>query len=268
MSRVRLGRALLVVAAAVAVVVLSSSANAAAPIKQGGDPKDPQGPVAGEVQPTPEEDAASAVMKWIAENPRPDAGSVRILADHKTVEVYWKGDPPADLQQIVAAQPVPMTIRKATYSRDELVAAARSLVRANKGVVTSAGPNTDLSAVGVSFSSSAPQTALAAVRAQSAVPVESRGVLDLKATSGRGAHPLRPYVRSTEAPQLLRDAAMSTRFTAAVCCTSPARTIPAPPVPTSRPDHITMSPRHGTVARAIGMATTAATTWDSRTPRR
>lgn len=61
--------------------------------------------MAGEFQPTPEEDAASAVMQWLAENPRPNAGSVRTLADHKTVVVYWKGDPPADLQQIVAAQP-------------------------------------------------------------------------------------------------------------------------------------------------------------------
>lgn len=53
-------------------------------------------------------------------------------------------------------------------------------MKANKGVVTSAGPNTDFSAVGVTLSSKAPQTALAAVRAQSEVPVESRGVLDIK----------------------------------------------------------------------------------------
>lgn len=148
-------------------------------------PKDPQGPVAGEFQPTPEEDAASAVMRWLVENPSPDAGKVRILDDHKTVVVYWKGDPPADLQQIVAAQPVPVTIRKATYSRDELVAAAKALMDANKGVITAAGPNHDLSAVWITLSSKAPQTALEAVRTQSAVPVESGGVLDI--TYGRRA---------------------------------------------------------------------------------
>ena len=142
-------------------------------------PKDPEGPVLGEVQPTPEDEAAQAVMEWLTENPDTNAGSVRILADHKTVVVYWKGDPPAELQQVVASQPVPVAIRQAIYSRDELVAAARSLMDANRGVISSAGPNHDFSGVGITLSSKAPQTALAAVRAQSAVPIEFRGVLDI-----------------------------------------------------------------------------------------
>jgi hypothetical protein len=146
---------------------------------------DPQGPVPGEVQPTPEEDVAQAVMQWLDENPRPNAGSVRILDDHKTVVVYWKGDPPADLQQFVAGQPVPVTIRKAAYSRAELVAAARSLMEANRGVLSSAGPNHDFSGVGITLSSKAPPAALAAVRAQSAVPIEFRGVLDIRNAAGR-----------------------------------------------------------------------------------
>jgi hypothetical protein len=146
-------------------------------------PKDPEGPVPGEVQPTPEEDAAQAVMEWLTENPDTNAGSVRILDDHKTVVVYWKGDPPTGLQQSAASQPVPVTIRQAIYSRAELVAAAKSLMAANKGVLTSAGPNHDFSGVGITLSSKAPPTALAAVRAQSAVPIEFRGVLDI--TYGR-----------------------------------------------------------------------------------
>ena len=146
-------------------------------------PRDPEGPVPGEVQPTPEEDAAQAVMQWLTENPDTNAGSVRILDDHKTVVVYWKGDPPTDLQQFVASQPVPVAIRKAIYSRAELVAAARSLMAANKGVLTSAAPSHDFSGVAITLSSKAPQTALAAVRAQSAVPIEFRGVLDI--THGR-----------------------------------------------------------------------------------
>ena len=146
-------------------------------------PRDPEGPVPGEVQPTPEEDAADAVMRWLTENPDTNAGSVRILDDHKTVVVYWKGDPPADLQQVAASQPVPVTIRQAIYSSAELVAIARSLMDANKGVMSSAGPNTDFSAVGITLWSKAPQTALAAVQAQSPVPIEFRGVLDI--TYGR-----------------------------------------------------------------------------------
>ena len=148
-------------------------------------PRDPEGLVPGEVQPTPEEDAAQAVMQWLTENPDTNAGSVRILDDHKTVVVYWKGDPPAELQEFVASQPVPVTIRKATYSRAELVAAAKSLMAANKGVITAAAPNHDFSGVWITLSSKAPSTALAAVRAQSAVPIESGGVLDITYGAGR-----------------------------------------------------------------------------------
>ncbi len=148
-------------------------------------PRDPEGLVPGEVQPTAEEDAADAVMRWLTENPDTNAGKVRILDDHKTVVVYWKGDPPAELQQIAASQPVPVTIREAIYSRAELVAAARSLMEANKGVMTSAGPSHDFSGVWITLSSKAPQTALAAVRAQSPVPIEFGGVLDITYGTGR-----------------------------------------------------------------------------------
>ncbi|MFC5264663.1 hypothetical protein ACFPJ1_21335 [Kribbella qitaiheensis] len=143
------------------------------------------GPVPGQVQPTPEEDAAQALMQWLAENPKPNAGSVSVLDDHKTVVVYWKGDPPADLQQFAASQPVPVTIRKATYSRAELLAVAKSLMDANPGVVSSAGPSGDFSGVGITLNSKAPQTALAAVRAQSAVPIEFRGVRDTRSAASR-----------------------------------------------------------------------------------
>ena len=150
-------------------------------------PRDPEGLVPGEVQPTAEDDAAQAVMQWLTENPDTNAGSVRILDDHKTVVVYWKGDPPAELQEFVASQPVPVAIRQAIYSRAELVAAARSLMAANKGVISSAGPSHDFSAVGITLSSKALATALAAVRAQSAVPIEFRGVRDITYGPGRAS---------------------------------------------------------------------------------
>ena len=148
-------------------------------------PRDPEGPVPGEVQPTAEDDAAQAVMQWLTENPDTNAGSVRIFDDHKTVVVYWKGDPPAELQQVAASQPVPVAIRQAIYSSAELVAAARSLMAVNKGGISSAGPSHDFSAVGFTLSSKAPETALAAVRAQSAVPIEFRGVRDITYGPGR-----------------------------------------------------------------------------------
>lgn len=74
---------------------------------------------------------------------------------------------------------MPVTIREATYSRVELVTAARSLIDANKGVMTSAGPNHDFSAVAITLSSKAPETATASVKAQSPVPIEFRGVPDI-----------------------------------------------------------------------------------------
>ena len=80
---------------------------------------------------------------------------------------------------------MPVAIRRATYSRAELVAAARSLMAANKGVITAAAPNHDFSGVWITLSSKAPQTALAALRTQSAVPVESGGVLDITYGPGR-----------------------------------------------------------------------------------
>ena len=163
---------------------MSDSDASSHPEAGGKVPRDPEGLVPGEVQPTAEEDAADAVMRWLTENPDTNAGSVRILDDHKTVVVYWKGDPPADLQQVAASQPVPVAIRQAIYSRAELVAAARSLMESNKGVISSAGPSHDFSGVGITLWSKAPQTALAAVRAQSPVPIEFRGVLDI--TYGRG----------------------------------------------------------------------------------
>jgi hypothetical protein len=149
-------------------------------------PKDPEGPVPGEIQPTPEDEVAQAVMQWLTENPNTNAGSVRILDDHKTVVVYWKGDPPAELQQFAASQPVPVTIREAIYSRAELVAAARSLMGASRGVLSSAGPNHDFSGVAITLWSKAPETALAAVRAQSPVPIEFRGTLDIRRTGRHG----------------------------------------------------------------------------------
>ncbi|GAA3600981.1 hypothetical protein GCM10022235_86170 [Kribbella ginsengisoli] len=140
--------------------------------------------MAGEILPTPADEAAQAVMGWLVEHPSTDAGTVRILRDRETVVVYWKGAPPAELKQVVASQVVPVAIRNAVYSRTELVAAAWALMRANRGVVNSAGPNSDFTAVGFTIRPDAPESAVEAVRAGSAVPVEFRGVEDIRNAGG------------------------------------------------------------------------------------
>jgi hypothetical protein len=192
-------------------------------------------------------------MQWLDDHPRPNAGTVSITADHKNVVVYWKGDPPADLQQFVSGLPIPVAIRKAAYSRAELVAVAVSLVEANHGVVTSAGPNDDFSGVGVSFSSKALPIALAAVRAQTAVPVESRGIQDIQQVSGRATNNIQtvcPFpARCGDGTPFCGGGLMHHYGTEGGVCSIGA---------TSMPDLITTSPRHGIAARAIGTATTAA----------
>ncbi|MFG1819832.1 hypothetical protein ACGFIF_39170 [Kribbella sp. NPDC049174] len=126
-------------------------------------------------------------MQWLDENPDVNAGKVRILEDHKTVVVYWKGDPPAGLLDFVTSLPVPVSVRKATYSKAELMAAARVLKRDNPGVVSGAGPNRDYSAVRITLSKKvpAPETMLAALRARGLVPIEFGGVEEVVSLDGR-----------------------------------------------------------------------------------
>ncbi|MGW6197001.1 hypothetical protein ACWF0M_12715 [Kribbella sp. NPDC055110] len=171
---------MLIFAAAIAAVVLASTANATGPISQGGDPKDPSGPISGELLPTPEETTAQALMQWLSLNPNTSVGGVRILDDHKTVVVYWKGSPPPALQDFASTLPVPVTSRGAAYSKDELVAAGHEVMRENPEV-TSAAPSRDYSGVTITLSSktAAPATTLTTIRAQSAVPIVLRGIEDI-----------------------------------------------------------------------------------------
>jgi hypothetical protein len=140
-------------------------------------------------EPTPEEEVAQALMQWLTDNPNPNAGTVCLRDDRKTVVIYWKGDPPADLQRLATSQPIPVAIRQATYSKVELVTVARWLIGNHRGVISSAGPSNDFSGVGITLSSKAPQTALAAVIAQSPVPIEFRGVMDIRSGPGRPSSP-------------------------------------------------------------------------------
>lgn len=189
MSGVRAQRALLIVAAVIAAVVCASTATAAGPIRLGGDPRDPTGPVKGEVLPTPVETAAQALMALLEENPSASRGGVAVAEDRKSVVVYWKGDPPASVKSFAAGQPVPVVFRGAAYSQAELMAAAWSLLEENKGVVTSAGPSSDYSGVAIGLSSKvpAPEAAVAALKAHAAVPIEFIGIEDIKPLASRNA---------------------------------------------------------------------------------
>jgi hypothetical protein len=143
------------------------------------DPNAPEAQISTDFPlPTQAETAAQALSAWIAENPSADMGGLRVLRDHQTVVVYWKGTAPADLRSLAARQPVPVTFRVAAYSREELMPVAKSLVSNNRDIVDSAGPSSDYCGVGVRLKSTAPSTALAEMRAASSVPIVFEGFGD------------------------------------------------------------------------------------------
>jgi hypothetical protein len=177
MSRAKSPIALLVSAIAVAAIVCSATANAAAPVKQGGDPKDPTGPFPAESIPTAAETAGHALAEWIADHPDDQAsGGVRVLKDRKTVLVYWKGSVPAALQALAASQPVPITFQQAAYSRAELTAAVKAAMKSPD--VSAAGSEPDYSGISVVVSAKAPANAFAQVKAASSIPTTLRWIGD------------------------------------------------------------------------------------------
>jgi hypothetical protein len=130
--------------------------------------------------PNPIYEAGRALSAWIADHPGdPAAGGVRILKDHNTVLVYWKGTVPPGLQSLAARQPVPVTFQPAAYSSAELAAAVHA-VMVNNPDVASAGFLSDYSGIKVTLSSKAPPNALAAVKASSTIPIVLRGIGDPK----------------------------------------------------------------------------------------
>ncbi|MER7244639.1 hypothetical protein [Kribbella sp. NPDC000426] len=122
--------------------------------------------------PTPSELTADALSDWIAKNPDPDVGGVRILPDLKTVMVYWKGAPPAGLRNLAVTLPMPVTFQASPYSLADLDPIARKVLADNRDVVSSTGPSHDYSGVSVTLWSTAPLNAtIARLNKEASVPI-------------------------------------------------------------------------------------------------
>ncbi|WP_432889713.1 hypothetical protein ACQPYH_11030 [Kribbella sp. CA-245084] len=136
------------------------------------DPKAISGSVPAELMPTPTSTAARSLRDWIAENPNANVGGVAILRDREAVAVYWKGTPPAELQSLAAAQPVPVIFHATRYSLADLDPVARQVLADHRDVVSSTGPNHDYSGISVSLWSTAPvDTTMTNLNAESDIPI-------------------------------------------------------------------------------------------------
>ena len=129
---------------------------------------------------SPNESIASALMRYLDANPSPNAGDVRI--EQGGVVVLWKGEVPAGVRAVASADAsVAVRFVDIPYSREELIAEARSVAERNGQTVASVGPNDSYSGLVVQ------QTVSAGARRTppptSAVPIEVIGVAAVKAAS-------------------------------------------------------------------------------------
>jgi hypothetical protein len=168
---------LLFTAATAAAVLCASTATATGPIRVG-EPNPQQSSIPAEFLPTAAETAAMSLSDWIEEHPTvAGAGGVAISDDLATVNVYWKGTVPPDLQSLAKTQPAPVAFRSAAYSNDELSATSQMLVDSFPSVVTSAGPSQDWSGVVVTLKPNAPASAMTTLStAAGGTPITSLGV--------------------------------------------------------------------------------------------
>ncbi|TWP54009.1 hypothetical protein FKR81_00070 [Lentzea tibetensis] len=122
-------------------------------------------------------------------------GLSAIMVDANGVDVYWKGELPADLlaQLTQAVGSVPLRVRPARYSRSELVAAHNTMVRAivadPTGLVNAVGIKPDGTALNVYVRAGAlvDPSALPAVGvAVSAVPLAGRASARADGSLARG----------------------------------------------------------------------------------
>ncbi|MFI5696472.1 hypothetical protein ACIA58_31745 [Kribbella sp. NPDC051586] len=124
-------------------------------------------------------EAADVLGTWIADHPNDAAaGGVRILPDHKTIAVYWKGSAPAALQTLAASLAVPVTFKVAAYSRAELLAAAQAFASANLDTIGAVGRAPDFSGLSVLISAKAPPGTFTQLKAKSGIPLILRGTGD------------------------------------------------------------------------------------------
>ncbi|WP_433020016.1 hypothetical protein [Kribbella sp. CA-294648] len=162
---------------AVAVgVVCASTSNAAGPVVQGGDPKDPAPPTSsGFPQQTPVQKAVQELTNWTWQHPASGMASVGPGEDGKSVVVHWKGTYPSGLKALAASQPVPVMFRPAAYSGPELSDLGKSLLDSDPNLAaTWATPG--YSGLTIRLKPNASSTALSSLRARTTVPITSAGV--------------------------------------------------------------------------------------------
>ncbi|MCU7724906.1 S1 family peptidase [Actinoplanes sp. KI2] len=94
---------------------------------------------------TDAEVTADNLTEWLDTHPESGLGGVSVVGG--AVTLAWKGDPPADVLQLLATEPVttPVTVAPAAYSAAELDAQAIQVADANPDTVASVGPRDDFS---------------------------------------------------------------------------------------------------------------------------
>jgi hypothetical protein len=128
--------------------------------------------------PTPAGITADRLLQWIRDHADLDIATIALTKDRMTVEVIWKGTPPAELQRLAAAQPVPVTFHTATYIASELLPVSYALVNNNQGVVSSAGENRHRTGITVNLYPNVPIDVLSTLQTQTDVPISFAGFAD------------------------------------------------------------------------------------------
>jgi hypothetical protein len=123
-------------------------------------------------------DAIGTQIVLVSPNGTGYAG-IAVDVEQNAVDLYWHGELPAEVREIVASAPV--RVHSAAYAEADLVAQAQRV--AQLPGVTQTGPKVDGSGLIVKVSSTAPRSTLDALRATVAVPYD----LSVKEPSRLGA---------------------------------------------------------------------------------
>lgn len=158
------------------VILLSCAAAGLAVVPAMASTRAPRGeplpaPIAADLLPTPAETAAYALRDWIDQHPSPTAGTVAVEDDLTNVSLYWKGAPPAELQNLASQQPAPVAVRQSRYTEAEIGAERDALMNEYRSWINYVVPTKDLNGLTVSLKPAAPSNALTTMISKKAVPL-------------------------------------------------------------------------------------------------